>query len=132
MTIAAAQPNLSALISAISNDRTLPKSERIYRCSGLRTFARCIGILPQLIPISAAYFRRHARALTSARTNLSQQRLLSKSQLSFALRYSCIGEGRRSCATEISPEFMELLAMLTDKWEKMSLKRFFRFAADMG
>ena len=133
MTIVATQPNLSALISAISNDRTLPKSERIYRCSGLRTFARCIGILPQLIPVSAAYFRHHARALTSAKTRLSQQRLLSvKSQLSFALRYSCNGEGRRSCATDISPEFMELLAVLNNKWEKISLARFFSFCSRHG
>jgi hypothetical protein len=120
--------NLSSVIESIRSDQKIDKKERIYRCSGLRTFSRCVGVDPDLIPISAIYFRSHARFLTPARTNLSANRLGSvKSQLGFVLEYVLDGEGIRPRARKISPRFDQLLILANDRWLKMSLRRFFHF-----
>ena len=85
--------NLSSVIESIRSDQEIDKDKRIYRCSGLRTFSRCVGVDPDLIPISAIYFRFHARFLTPGRTNLSENRLASvKSQLGFVLEYVLNGK----------------------------------------
>jgi hypothetical protein len=44
--------NLSSVIESIRSDQEIDKNKRIYRCSGLRTFSRCVGVGPNLIPIS--------------------------------------------------------------------------------
>jgi integrase len=120
--------NLSSVIERIRSDQQIDKEERIYRCSGLRTFSRCIGIDPDLIPISAIYFRNHARFLTPARTNLSANRLGSvKSQLGFVLEYVLNGEGIKPRDRRIGPHFDQLLILANNMWLKMSLRRFFHF-----
>ena len=106
MKIAADRLNLALVIESIHSDQQIDKKERIYRCSGLRTFSRCIGVVPDLIPISAIYFRFHVRFLTPARTNLSANRLGSvKSQLGFVLEYVLNGEGIKPRTRKISPRF---------------------------
>src|SRR5262249_13869573 len=120
--------NLSSVIESIRSDQQIEKKERIYRCSGLRTFSRCVGVDPDLIPISAIYFRFHARFLTPGRTNLSENRLASvKSQLGFVLEYVLNGEGIKPRARKIGPNFDQLLIIANNRWLKMSLRRFFHF-----
>jgi len=43
--------NLSFVIERIRTDEEIDKKERIDRCSGLRTFSRCIGVDAALIPV---------------------------------------------------------------------------------
>ena len=128
MKIAADRLNLALVIESIHSDQQIDKKERIYRCSGLRTFSRCIGVVPDLIPISAIYFRFHVRFLTPARTNLSANRLGSvKSQLGFVLEYVLNGEGIKPRTRKISPRFDQLLILANDTWLNMALRRFFHF-----
>ena len=128
MKITSDRLNLALVIESIRSDQQIDKKERIHRCSGLRAFSRCIGVDPDLIPISAIYFRSHARFLTPARTNLSANRLGSvKSQLGFVLEYVLNGEGIKPRARKISPRFDQLLILSNDTWLKMALRRFFHF-----
>ena len=120
--------NLSLAIESIRCDQQIDKKERMHRCSGLRTFSRCIGVDPDIIPISAIYFRSHSRFITPARTGLSANRLGSvKSQLGFVLEYVLNGEGIKPRARKLSPHFDQLLILANNTWLKMSLRRFFHF-----
>jgi integrase len=124
----AGYPTLSTAISRISTDEALDRKERIYRCCGLRTFARCLGLAPELIPISAQYFRSQVRLLTPARTKLSASRLATiKSQLGFVLKYVHGGEGVRPRGRKIGKNFAQLLSFIGDKWDRIALMRFFSF-----
>jgi integrase len=122
--------DLAAVIRKIATDHAIPKNRRISRCSALRTFARCLGVQPALIPASASYFRSQIRSLTPARTDLSESRLgVVKSTLGFVLKYLYGGEGIKPRRSELDPDFARLLSLVADKWQTMALKRFFYFCA---
>jgi hypothetical protein len=120
--------DLTAVIRRIATDPSLPKTRRISYCSALRTFARCLGVQPALIPASASYFRSQIRSLTAARTDLSESRLgVVKSALGFVLKFLYGGEGIKPRRSKLDPDFACLLSLVSDKWQTMVLKRFFHF-----
>jgi hypothetical protein len=117
-------------MSQIAGDKTLRKQERIHRCSSLQSFARCIGILPESIPVSAEYFRARLSLLTPARTKLSRSRLRAlRSALGFVLEYVGVGEGIRPRGRKLDRDFARLLCLIDNRWQRMSLKRFFSFCS---
>jgi integrase len=124
-------PTLDAVIRAVMARSDIALRRRQEMASAVRVMSRLLGLPPTAIPADPQFLRGRVAQITAASAGLSPARWRNvKSLFNSALTITGASTaGRRSKATLLT-EWRELLARISDRYDRTKLSRLARFCSE--